>query len=317
MELILREDVGRWLVYPIQYPKLFDMYKKALASFWTVEEVDVTRDKTDFQAMTANEQHFIKHVLAFFASSDGIVMENLAAKFCQEVQICEARLFYGTQINMEGIHAEMYALLLETLVTDSDEKVRLQRAVTTMPCVRDKANWALRWITSSTSFATRLLAFALVEGVFFSGSFCAIFWLKKQGKMPGLTFSNEKISGDEGLHVDFAALLYTMLQHTFLDVDAAHQIVDEAVQIEKRFICDALPVSLIGMNATLMSHYIEYVADRLLCQLGYVKLYHATNPFEWMEAISLQGKTNFFEKRVAEYQRAGVVTAEFTTEAEF
>jgi ribonucleoside-diphosphate reductase beta chain len=296
------------------------MYKKHLASFWTAEEIDLSHDYVDWMELTADEQHFIKHVLAFFAASDGIVSENLAQKFIAEVQIPEARCFYGFQLMMENIHSEVYSLLIDTYIKDAAEKTKLFLAMETIPCVQQKANWALRWINTNNSFAERLVAFAAVEGIFFSGSFCAIFWLKKRGKMPGLAFSNELISRDEGLHCDFACLLYSKLE-TKLDTKRVHEIVDEAVQIEQSFVCDALPVSLIGMNAKMMAEYIRFCADRLLVALGCEKKYNAKNPFEWMEMISLEGKTNYFEKKHGEYQRAGVMNTvdqrAFTLDADF
>lgn len=300
------------------------MYKKAQASYWTTEEVDLSRDLQDWQKLTGDEQHFIKYVLAFFAASDGIVVENLMARFMLEVQLPEARAFYGFQAAIENVHSEMYSLLLETYIKDSGEKHSLLRAVQTLPCVRKKAQWALRWIGSGNSFAERLVAFACVEGIHFSGSFCAIFWLKKRGLMPGLTFSNELISRDEGLHTDFACLMYSQLQSRVTE-GRVHQIVHEAVSLEREFCCEALSVAVVGMNAGLMGQYIEFVADRLLVSLGYRKLYWVTNPFDWMELISLQGKANFFERRVGEYQRAGTMSGlvnrfenfVFTTEEDF
>jgi len=285
------------------------MYKKAEASFWTAEEIDLHSDFGDWNdRLNDNERHFISHVLAFFAASDGIVNENLASRFMKEVQIPEARCFYGFQLAVENIHSETYSLLIDTYIRDSVERNRLFQAIETVPCVKKKADWALQWINSSTSFAERLIAFAAVEGIFFSGSFCAIFWLRKRGLMPGLTFSNELISRDEGLHCDFACLLYTKLTRR-LPQEIVHSIISRAVDCEKEFICDALPVNLIGMNAALMAQYIEFIADRLLYAMGYEKLYRTKNPFDWMEMISLPGKTNFFEKRVAEYQKAGVSLA--------
>lgn len=282
------------------------MYKKAEASFWTAEEIDLASD--NWESLKSGEQHFIKHVLAFFASSDGIVLENLAVRFMKELQIPEARSFYGFQIAMEGIHSEVYSLLIDTYIKDSEEKKHLFNAIQTVPVIRKKGDWALKWIGSDRSFAERLIAFACVEGIFFSGSFCSIFWLKKRNLMPGLTFSNELISRDEGLHRDFACLLYTHLNKK-LDTQVITQIVTEAVEIEKEFVCESLPVSLIGMNKDLMSDYIEFVADHLLATLGLAKFYNTVNPFDWMELISLQGKTNFFEKRVADYQKAGVMAS--------
>jgi ribonucleoside-diphosphate reductase subunit M2 len=281
------------------------MYKKAQASFWTAEEVDLQDDMKHWEKLTADEKHFISHVLAFFAASDGIVLENLGVRFMKEIQIPEARAFYGFQIAIENIHSEMYSLLIDQYIKDPVEKTRLFNAVDTIPCVQKKAEWALKWIDGSESFAERLVAFACVEGIFFSGSFCSIYWLKKRGMMPGLTFSNELISRDEGLHRDFACLLYTMLNNTPGE-EKLRKIVTEAVEIEKEFVCDALPCALVGMNADMMREYIEYVADHLLSQLGFAKEYNTANPFDWMELISLQGKTNFFEKRVGEYQKSGV-----------
>ena len=287
------------------------MYKKAQASFWTAEEVDLAGDVQHWDALTDDERHFISHVLAFFAASDGIVNENLAVRFMREVQIPEARAFYGFQIAIENIHAEMYALLLDTYIKDPLEKTRLLQGIQTVPAIKKKADWAMRWIDSPTaSFAERLVAFACVEGIFFSGSFCAIFWLKKRGLMPGLTFSNELISRDEGMHTDFACLMYKTL-HNKLDAATLKRIVQEAVAIEKEFVCEALPVNLIGMNADLMAEYIEFVANRLYVELSNtgVPLFSTPNPFSFMEQISLQGKTNFFEKRVGEYQKCGVTSS--------
>lgn len=305
-EPLLRDDEHRFTMYPIMNPAVFEMYKKAVASFWSVEEVDLSQDARDWERLTGDEKHFITHVLAFFAASDGIVLENLAVRFMQDVQLAEARAFYGFQIAIENVHSEMYSLLLDHFVRDAAQRQHLFQAIHTVPCVKHKAEWALRWIGSSTSFAERLVGFACVEGIHFSGSFCSIFWLKKRGLMPGLTFSNELISRDEGLHTDFACLLYNQLQHK-LPQETVHTIVGDAVRLEKEFCCEALSVSLVGMNADLMSQYIRFVADRLLIALGYNKLYNTSNPFDWMEMISLQGKTNFFERRVGDYQRAGVM----------
>lgn len=307
-ETILQPNPHRFCMFPIKFPSIWEMYKKAESSFWTVEEVDLSDDTAQWEALTSDERHFIKHVLAFFASSDGIVNENLASRFIREVQVPEARAFYGFQIAIENIHSEMYSLLLDVYIRDHEEKDKLFKAIETVPCVKRKAEWAMRWIESSKSFAERLVAFAIVEGIFFSGSFCAIFWLKKRGKMPGLAFSNELISRDEGLHCDFACLLYSMLEAK-LSRETLLSILTEAVEIEKEFVSDALPVALIGMNAELMSQYIEFVADRLLVSLGCEKHYNATNPFDWMEIISLQGKTNFFERRVGDYQKSGVMNS--------
>lgn len=286
------------------------MYKKAEASFWTAEEVDLAGDTSHWETLQDNEKHFISHVLAFFAASDGIVNENLGVRFMKDVQIPEARAFYGFQIAIENIHSEMYSLLLDTYIKDPVEKEHLFRAIDTIPVVKKKAEWALRWIESTDSFAERLVAFACVEGIFFSGSFCAIYWLKKRGLLPGLTFSNELISRDEGLHTEFACLLYSMLpEKDRLDPDRLITIVKDAVTLEQEFVCDALPVNLIGMNAPLMAEYIEYIGDRLLVALGQEKIYTTANPFDWMDQISLQGKTNFFEKRVGEYQKSGVMNS--------
>lgn len=308
------------MVYPIQQPAMWDMYKKQVACFWTVEEVDLSQDDRDWVKLTDNEKHFIKYVLAFFAASDGIVTENLAVSFYGKVQQPEARGFYGMQIAMENIHSEMYSLLIDTYIKNPSEKNELFNAIETIPCVKKKADWAIEWMHDDASFAEQLVAFAAVEGIFFSGSFAAIFWLKKRGLMPGLTFSNELISRDEGLHCDFACLLYTSLSMP-LEPERVQQIIADAVDIEIEFLTDALPVSLIGMNADLMARYIRFVADRLLVALGVPKKYNDTNPFDWMELISLSGKTNFFEKKVGEYQRAGVMSAEnhhvFTTEEDF
>lgn len=282
------------------------MYKKAESSFWTAEELDLAHDAKDWERLTANEKHFVTRVLAFFAASDGIVNENLAMNFSSEVQIPEARCFYGFQIAIENIHSEVYSLLIDTYIKDEAEKAVLFNAIETIPAVMEKAHWALKWTKKEhATFAERLVAFAAVEGIFFSGSFCAIFWLKKRGLMPGLATSNEFISRDEGLHCDFACLLYSMLEHP-LPAKRVHEIIGTAVAIEKKFVTDALPVSLIGMNADSMSTYIEFCADRLLGALGVPKLYHAVNPFDWMDMISLGGKTNFFEKRVSEYAKASV-----------
>ncbi|MCB2378545.1 ribonucleoside-diphosphate reductase small subunit [Hymenobacter sp. BT635] len=306
MEPLLVENPNRFVLFPIQNDDVWQMYKKAEASFWTAEEIDLSQDQKDWENLNDNEKHFISHVLAFFAASDGIVNENLAVNFMQEVQMPEARCFYGFQIMMENIHSETYSLLIDTYIKNPQEKDRLFNALETVPCVKKKGEWALKWINSE-NFAERIIAFAAVEGIFFSGSFCSIFWLKKRGLMPGLTFSNELISRDEGLHCDFACLLYSYLQNK-LSEERVHSIIRDAVQIEQEFVTDALPVNLIGMNAKSMAQYIEFVADRLLQSLGYSKIYNATNPFDFMEMISLQGKTNFFEKRVAEYQKAGVMS---------
>ena len=305
-EPILRENKDRFVLFPIKHNEIWQFYKQAEASFWTAEEIDLSSDLVDWnEKLNDNERHFIKHVLAFFAASDGIVNENLAVNFMNEVQYPEARCFYGFQIMMENIHSETYSLLIDTYIKDTSEKSRLFNAIDTVPAVKRKAEWALRWIEKG-SFAERLIAFAAVEGIFFSGSFCSIFWLKKRGLMPGLSFSNELISRDEGLHCDFACLLYKELLNKLSEA-RVKEIVASAVEIEKEFVTDALPVSLIGMNATLMQQYIEFVADRLLVALGCSKHFNASNPFDFMEMQSLQGKTNFFEKKVAEYQKAGVM----------
>lgn len=306
VEPMLRPNLSRFVLFPIQHPKLWEFYKKAEASFWTTAEIDLQHDTADWESLQPGERHFITHVLAFFAASDGIVNENLCERFAAEIQLPEARCFYGFQIAMENIHSETYSLLIDHYCKDPAERNRLFNAVQTIPCVRKKAEWAMRWIGSSACFAERLVAFAVVEGVFFSGSFCAIFWLKKRGLCPGLTFSNELISRDEGMHCQFACHLYSMLEKK-LEPKRLHEIVADAVACEKEFLCDALPVDLIGINSKLMSEYIEFVADRLLVDLGAPKAYDARNPFDWMELISLQGKTNFFEKRVGEYQLANVV----------
>lgn len=305
-EPLLAENNGRFVLFPIQHPEVWDMYKKAEASFWTAEEIDLVSDLKDWENMNDNERHFLTHILAFFAASDGIVNENLAANFATEVQIPEARCFYGFQIAVENIHSETYSLLIDTYVKDNNEKNHLLNAVETISCVKKKADWALQWCEREhASFAERCVAFAAVEGIFFSGSFCAIFWLKKRGLMPGLSFSNELISRDEGLHCDFACLLYKKLINK-LPEERIVEIITHAVEIEKEFVSDALPVELIGMNSGMMCQYIEFCADRLLVALTCQKHYHSENPFEWMEMISLQGKTNFFEKRVGEYAKSGV-----------
>jgi len=307
-EPLLEENEDRFTMFPIEHHDIWEMYKKAEASFWTAEEVDLTSDIKQWEGLTDDERHFISHILAFFAASDGIVLENLGVRFMKEVQISEARAFYGFQIAIENIHSEMYSLLIETFIKDTAEKSKLFKAVQTIPCVKKKADWAIKWIDSEDSFARRLLGFACVEGIFFSGSFCAIYWLKKRGLMPGLTFSNELISRDEGLHCDFACLLYSKLNNK-LSPEVVKEIVCEAVEIEKEFVCDSLPCALVGMNSELMRDYIEFVADRLLVSLGCAKAYNTSNPFDWMELISLQGKTNFFEKRVGEYQKSGVMSS--------
>ena len=307
IEPMLKENLDRFVLFPIQHSDIWEMYKQSQASFWTAEEIDLSEDMKDWEKLSDDEQHFLKHVLAFFAASDGIVNENLVVNFANEVQWAEARTFYGFQIMMENIHAETYSLLIDTYIKDDKEKDHLFKALDRVPSVQKKGEWALRWLSRKRgSFAERLVAFAAVEGIFFSGSFCAIFWLKKRGLMPGLTFSNELISRDEGLHCDFACMLHEKLLKKTPE-NSIHRIISEAVNIETEFVTEALPVSLIGMNANLMEQYIKFVADRLLVSLGASKLYNVENPFPWMEMISMQGKTNFFEKRVAEYQKAGVM----------
>jgi ribonucleoside-diphosphate reductase subunit M2 len=307
-EPLLKANPNRWVMFPIQHPQIWEMYKKHEASFWTAEEVDLRLDINDWKKLSDSEKHFIKHVLAFFAASDGIVLENLGTNFATEVQLPEARAFYGFQTAMENVHSEMYSLLIQEYIRDDAERESVFKAIETMPAVRAKAQWAVQWMNEENCFAERLVAFAAVEGVLFSGSFCAIYWLKKRGVMPGLTFSNELISRDEGLHTDFACLLYSMLNNKLPD-DIVHNIIKGAVETEKEFICDALSCDLIGMNRELMTTYIKFVADRMLDALGHPKMYMAQNPFDWMELISLQGKTNFFEKRVGEYQKAGVMAS--------
>ncbi|KAI0832533.1 ribonucleotide reductase small subunit [Trametes gibbosa] len=310
MEPLLMESKRRFVLFPIQYHEIWQMYKKAEASFWTAEEMDLSKDLHDWHnRLNDDERHFVSHVLAFFAASDGIVNENLVERFSNEVQAAEARCFYGFQIMMENIHSETYSLLIDTYIKDPQQREYLFDAIDTIPCIKKKADWALRWITDKESvFAERLVAFAAVEGIFFSGSFASIFWLKKRGLMPGLTFSNELISRDEGMHTDFACLLFSHLKKR-PHPDLVRQIIVEAVDIEQEFLTDALPVALIGMNAKLMNQYIEFVADRLLVALGGEKHYNVTNPFDFMDMISLQGKTNFFEKRVSDYSKAGVTAS--------
>src|SRR5688572_17200026 len=306
-EPLLRDNRGRFVIFPIQHHDIWRFYKLAQSNFWTSEEIDLQQDLSDWNnKLNDDERHFIKHVLAFFAASDGIVNENLAEHFLKEVQYTEAKFFYGFQIMMENIHSETYSLLIDTYIKDPKEKDYLFNAIDTLDCVSKKANWALRWI-SQGNFQERLIAFAAVEGIFFSGSFCSIFWLKKRGLMPGLSFSNELISRDEGMHCDFACLLYNNHLVNRLDPEIVYSIITDAVAIEKDFVSDALPVKLIGMNAEMMCQYIEFVADRLLVALGLTKVYNSENPFQWMELISITGKTNFFEKRVGDYQKAGIM----------
>jgi ribonucleoside-diphosphate reductase beta chain len=305
-EPILEANNSRFVLFPIKHDDIWEFYKKAEASFWTAEEIDLAQDLKDWESLTDGERHFISHVLAFFAASDGIVNENLAEHFVSEVQYTEAKFFYGFQIAIENIHSETYSLLIDTYIKNAVEKDKLFNAIDTMESVKRKADWALRWIDEG-NFQERLIAFAAVEGIFFSGSFCSIFWLKKRGLMPGLTFSNELISRDEGLHCDFACLLYNNHVENKLDDEVIVGMIQDAVSIEKEFVTDSLPVSLIGMNAELMCQYIEFVADRLLYELIGRKIFNAGNPFDFMEMISLQGKTNFFEKRVGDYQKAGLL----------
>ena len=306
IEPLLAHNPHKFTIFPITHDKVWEMYKKAESSFWTAEELDLSKDRVDWEKLTPNEQHFIKHVLAFFAASDGIVNENLAMNFMKEIQWVEARCFYGFQIAMENVHGETYSLLIDTYIQDSVEKARLLNAIETIPCVKKKADWAIHWMQSEDAdFASRLMAFAAVEGIFFSGAFCSIFWLKERGVMHGLTTSNEFISRDEGLHTEFACLLYSYLEHK-LSKTKAHAMIREAVRCEKEFILEALPCALIGMNAKMMSQYLEFVADRLLVQLGYPKIWNVTNPFPFMERIALEGKDNFFEKRVSNYAKVGV-----------
>ena len=303
-ELLLQEDDNRYVMFPIQDQDIWQMYKKQVDCFWRAEEIDLSKDLIHWETLEQKEKYFVSMILAFFAASDGIVLENLAMRFMGEVQLSEARAFYGFQIAMENIHSETYSLLIDTYIKDREEKTMLFQAIDNFPCIKKKADWAIKWINDKrSSFATRLIAFACIEGIFFSGAFCSIFWLKKRGLMPGLTFSNELISRDEALHTEFAVLLYSKLNKK-LTKSKVLEILKEAVEIEKEFICDALPCRLIGMNSDLMCQYIEFVADRLSVQLGYDKIYGTKNPFDFMEMISIEGKTNFFEKRVAEYALA-------------
>ncbi|KAF9175654.1 Ribonucleotide-diphosphate reductase (RNR), small subunit [Mortierella sp. AD011] len=325
-EPLLMPNPRRFVLFPIKFHEVWQMYKKAEASFWTAEEVDLSKDMHDWEnRLSEDERFFISHILAFFAASDGIVNENLLERFSNEVQIPEARCFYGFQIMIENVHSEMYSLLIDTYVKEPTQRDKLFDAIDTIPCIRKKASWALKWISDKDStFGERLVAFAAVEGIFFSGAFASIFWLKKRGLMPGLTFSNELISRDEGLHTDFACLLFSLLRQR-PDQKRVNAIITEAVTIEQEFLTDALPVMLIGMNAKLMKQYIEFVADRLLVALGNPKHYNVENPFDFMDLISLQGKTNFFEKRVSDYQKAGVMSSAtdksahntFTLDADF
>ena len=319
-EVLLSEEEKRYVIFPIKHDEIWSMYKKAEANFWTTEELDLSKDMKDFLTLTENEQFFIKNVLAFFAASDGVVNENLVERFCNDVKVLEAKFFYGFQIAMENIHSETYSLLIDTYVKDVQEKHKLFNAIDTIPSVTKKAQWAMKWINDEeSSFATRVIAFAAVEGIFFSGSFCSIFWLKKRGLMPGLCHSNELISRDEGLHTEFAVLMYSMIQDK-PSQETVLSIIKEAVDLEIEFITESLPCNLIGMNQLLMKQYIQYVADRLLLMFGLEKQYQVSNPFEWMELISIQGKTNFFEKRVGEYSNiANSETKDnvFSLEADF
>ena len=321
VEPILKPNPHRFTLFPIEKPKLFQKYKDHLAVFWTVEEIDLAKDLKDWVKLSENERYFIKNILGFFAGSDGIVQENLAGRFMNEIQLAEARQFYSVQLMMEAIHNQTYSLLIDTYIDDKQDKLELFHATQTIPCVKRKADWAQKWIESRTeSFATRLVAFAVVEGIFFSGSFCAIYWLKERGLMPGLTTSNEFIARDEGLHTDFACALYEEIERK-LPIEKVHEILIEAVEIEKQFITESLPCHLIGMNSTLMAQYIEFVASRLSKQLGYGELFATDNPFDFMERISLEGKDNFFEKRVTSYAKSGVGVDQekmnFTLDADF
>ena len=299
-EPLLVENPARYVMFPITYPDIWRVYKIQMDCFWRTEEIDTSKDLTDWNKLTDEERHFVKMVLAFFSSSDGIIVENLGTRFMREVQIPEARAFYGFQIMMENVHSETYSMLIDSYISNDTEKAECFNAIDNFPCIKKKADWALRWISDERSFGLRLIAFACVEGIFFSGAFCAIYWLKKRGLMPGLTFSNELISRDEGMHTDFAVLLYSKIVNK-LSRERVIEIVKDAVAIEQEFICVALPCRLIGMNAKSMSTYIEFVADRLVVQFGYEKIYNANNPFDFMEMISIEGKTNFFEKRVSDY----------------
>ena len=319
-ELLLTESDRNYTIFPIQHDDIWTYYKKAMANFWTPEEVDLSKDYSDFVKLTDNERHFIEHILAFFAGSDGIVNENLVERFCSEVKLPEAQFFYGFQIAMENIHSETYSLLIDTYIKNPIKKAKLLNAITTIPSIKKKADWAIRWIGDDSSFGERCIAFAAVEGIFFSGAFCSIFWLKKRGLMPGLCQSNELISRDEGMHTEFAVLMYKYLRNKPSE-ERILEIIREAVVIETEFITDSLSCKLIGMNSELMTQYIQYVADRLLQMLNIDKIYNATNPFDWMELISVQGKTNFFEKRVGEYSNVANPEAnsnhEFALDEEF
>lgn len=304
VEPILKPDDNRFVMFPIKYNDIWEMYKRQVDCFWRSEEIDLSKDLNDWDKLTTDEQHFIKMIIAFFAGSDGLVLENLASRFMNDVQVSEARAFYGFQIAMENIHSETYSLIIDTYIRDSEEKNKLLRGIENFPCINKKAEWAKKWIADKrSSFASRLVAFAVIEGIFFSGAFCSIYWLKKRGLMPGLTFSNELISRDEALHTEFAVLLYSKLQKK-LNKKRIYEIIKEAVEIEKEFINDAIPCRMIGMNSTLMSQYVEFVADRLCLQLGYDKIYNANNPFDFMELISIETKVNFFERTNSEYALA-------------
>ena len=309
-EPLLAPDDNRFVMFPIQHEDIWQMYKKQVDCFWRAEEIDLTKDLVNWEILNDDEKYFISMILAFFAASDGIVLENLASRFMTDVQVSEARAFYGFQIAMENIHSETYSLLIETYIKDKEEKAKLFNAIENFPCIKKKSDWAQKWIHDNrSSFATRLIAFACVEGIFFSGAFCSIYWLKKRGLMPGLTFSNELISRDEALHCEFAVLLYSKLVKK-LDKNRIHEIIKEAVELESEFICQALPCRLIGMNSELMTQYIKFIADRLCVQLGYKKIYNVINPFDFMELISLEGKTNFFEKRLGDYSLANKSNSE-------
>lgn len=305
-ELLLIKNGKRFVLFPIIYKDVYDLYKKAESSFWTVQEIDLTKDIDDWLKLSDDEKYFIKNIIGFFAGSDGIIMENLACRFMDEIQIPEARAFYSYQIFNESIHSETYSLLIDTYIKDKDEKRQIFNSIENIPSVAKKAMWAYKWIQNKeVNFAIRLIAFAIVEGIFFSGSFCAIYWMKKRGLMPGLTFSNELISRDEGTHCEHAILLYSMIKNK-VDKKVIYEIFSEAIEIEKEFITESIPCAMIGMNATLMKQYIEFVSDRLLIQLGYNKLWNSDNPFDFMEMISLNGKTNFFERRVSDYAKSSI-----------
>ena len=307
-ELLLAPDDNRFVMFPIKFDDIWKMYKKQMDCFWRAEEIDLSKDLSHWESLNGDEKHFISMILAFFAASDGIVLENLASRFMNDVQISEARAFYGFQIMMENVHSETYSLLIESYIKNKEEKSKLFNAITNFPCIKKKSDWAQKWIHDNrSSFSTRLVAFACVEGIFFSGAFCSIYWLKKRGLMPGLTFSNELISRDEALHTEFAILLYSKLNKK-TEKSRVYEIIKEAVEIETEFICEALPCKLIGMNSEMMTQYIKFVSDRLIVQLGYKKIYNVTNPFPWMELISLEGKTNFFERHVSEYSLANKQT---------